>query len=153
MFRTPGIAPVVGRCLWCLIWGFTGGSAGARPICSLSLIIIPGGFAATVSGSLRTLSGWVPLCSRHWPAAGSQPVFTAITDMRSSMPVFCGRARNSKCALFIRLHTGPGAGVKIERFFRTVREQFLVEITDTSAEDLAATVSITGPGCSNSTGC
>jgi len=31
----------------------------------------------------------------------------------------------------------PGRG-KIERVFRTVREQFLVEITDTSAEDLAA---------------
>jgi transposase InsO family protein len=35
-------------------------------------------------------------------------------------------------------HRPQGRG-KIERFFRTVREQFLVEITDTSAEDLAAT--------------
>jgi len=34
-------------------------------------------------------------------------------------------------------HRPQGRG-KIERFFRTVREQFLVEITDSSAEDLAA---------------
>jgi transposase InsO family protein len=34
-------------------------------------------------------------------------------------------------------HRPQGRG-KIERFFRTVREQFLVEVTDTSSEDLAA---------------
>jgi hypothetical protein len=34
-------------------------------------------------------------------------------------------------------HRPQGRG-KIERFFRTVREQFLVEITDTTAEDLTA---------------
>jgi putative transposase len=34
-------------------------------------------------------------------------------------------------------HRPQGRG-KIERFFRTVREQFLVEITDTTAEDLVA---------------
>jgi putative transposase len=34
-------------------------------------------------------------------------------------------------------HRPQGRG-KIERFFRTVREQFLVEVTDTTAEDLAA---------------
>ena len=34
-------------------------------------------------------------------------------------------------------HRPQGRG-KIERFFRTVREQFLVEITDTTAEELAA---------------
>ena len=32
----------------------------------------------------------------------------------------------------------PQGRGKIERFFRTVREQFLVEVTDTTAEDLAA---------------
>jgi putative transposase len=47
------------------------------------------------------------------------------------------------CAkLGVRLvHSAPGRPQgrgKIERFFRTVREQFLVEVTDTSAEDLAA---------------
>lgn len=47
------------------------------------------------------------------------------------------------CAkLGIRLvHSAPGRPQgrgKIERFFRTVREQFLVEVTDTSSEDLAA---------------
>jgi len=35
-------------------------------------------------------------------------------------------------------HRPQGRG-KIERFFRTVREQFLVEIVDTTAEELAAT--------------
>ncbi|AQA06629.1 transposase [Mycobacterium sp. MS1601] len=47
------------------------------------------------------------------------------------------------CAkLGIRLvHSTPGRPQgrgKIERFFRTVREQFLVEVTDTTAEDLTA---------------
>ncbi len=47
------------------------------------------------------------------------------------------------CAkLGVRLvHSAPGRPQgrgKIERFFRTVREQFLVEVTDTSSEDLAA---------------
>lgn len=47
------------------------------------------------------------------------------------------------CAkLGIRLvHSTPGRPQgrgKIERFFRTVREQFLVEVTDTASEDLAA---------------
>ena len=41
----------------------------------------------------------------------------------------CGRARNSVCALCIPHQVGPKAEAKIERFFRTVREQFLVEIT------------------------
>jgi putative transposase len=39
------------------------------------------------------------------------------------------------------VHSQPGRPQgrgKIERFFRTVREQFLVEVTDTSSEDLAA---------------
>jgi transposase InsO family protein len=39
------------------------------------------------------------------------------------------------------VHSQPGrpqGRSKIERFFRTVREQFLVEVTDTSNEDLAA---------------
>ena len=47
------------------------------------------------------------------------------------------------CAkLGVRLvHSQPGRPQgrgKIERFFRTVREQFLVEVTDTGSEDLAA---------------
>lgn len=47
------------------------------------------------------------------------------------------------CAkLGVRLvHSAPGRPQgrgKIERFFRTVREQFLVEVTDTTAEDLTA---------------
>ena len=50
----------------------------------------------------------------------------------------CGRARNSECGWCIRHPADPKAGAKIERFFRTVREQFLVEVTDTSSEDLAA---------------
>jgi len=47
------------------------------------------------------------------------------------------------CAkLGVRLvHSAPGRPQgrgKIERFFRTVREQFLIEVTDTASEDLAA---------------
>jgi putative transposase len=47
------------------------------------------------------------------------------------------------CAkLGVRLvHSAPGRPQgrgKIERFFRTVREQFLLEVTDTASEDLAA---------------
>ena len=47
------------------------------------------------------------------------------------------------CAkLGVRLvHSTPGRPQgrgKIERFFRTVREQFLIEVTDTASEDLAA---------------
>ncbi|BBX37103.1 hypothetical protein MMAGJ_63850 [Mycolicibacterium mageritense] len=62
------------------------------------------------------------------------------------------------CAkLGIRLvHSAPGRPQgrgKIERFFRTVREQFLVEVTDTSSEDLAAAGWITAGRCWSSTGC
>ena len=48
----------------------------------------------------------------------------------------------------------PQGRGKIERFFRTVREQFLVEITDTTAEDLAAAGARSrAPRCWSSTGC
>jgi transposase InsO family protein len=56
---------------------------------------------------------------------------------------FCDAWLLRACAkLGIRLvhstpHRPQGRG-KIERFFRTVREQFLVELTDTTAEELAA---------------
>jgi putative transposase len=56
---------------------------------------------------------------------------------------FCDAWLLRACAkLGVRLvHSQPGRPQgrgKIERFFRTVREQFLVEVTDTSSEDLAA---------------
>jgi len=56
---------------------------------------------------------------------------------------FCDAWLLRACAkLGVRLvHSAPGRPQgrgKIERFFRTVREQFLIEVTDTSAEDLAA---------------
>ena len=56
---------------------------------------------------------------------------------------FCDAWLLRACAkLGVRLvHSAPGRPQgrgKIERFFRTVREQFLVEVTDTSSEDLAA---------------
>ena len=50
----------------------------------------------------------------------------------------CGRARNSGCAWCIPNPADPKAGARSRRFFRTVREQFLVEVTDTTSEDLAA---------------
>jgi hypothetical protein len=56
---------------------------------------------------------------------------------------FCDAWLLRACAkLGVRLvHSQPGRPQgrgKIERFFRTVREQFLVEVTDTTSEDLAA---------------
>ena len=54
------------------------------------------------------------------------------------MPGCCGRARNSGSGWCIPTPGRPQGRGKIERFFRTVREQFLVEVTDTTAEDLAA---------------
>ena len=54
------------------------------------------------------------------------------------------------------VHSQPGRPQgrgKIERFFRTVREQFLVEVTDTTSEDLPPPASITPPRCWSSTGC
>ena len=56
---------------------------------------------------------------------------------------FCDAWLLRACAkLGVRLvHSAPGRPQgrgKIERFFRTVREQFLVEVTDTTSEDLAA---------------
>lgn len=56
---------------------------------------------------------------------------------------FCDAWLLRACAkLGVRLvHSTPGRPQgrgKIERFFRTVREQFLIEVTDTSSEDLAA---------------
>jgi putative transposase len=56
---------------------------------------------------------------------------------------FCDAWLLRACAkLGVRLvHSTPGRPQgrgKIERFFRTVREQFLIEVTDTSSDDLAA---------------
>ena len=71
-------------------------------------------------------------------AAGSRPACMSTTGRRY-VDAWLLRA----CAkLGIRLmhstpHRPQGRG-KIERFFRTVRDQFLVEVADTTAEDLAA---------------
>ena len=61
--------------------------------------------------------------------AGSPTGSTSTTGRRSSTPGCCGPARSSGIRL---IHSTPGRPQgrgKIERFFRTVREQFLVEIT------------------------
>lgn len=96
--------------------GFTDGSAGARPICSLSLMIIIDDHSRLICGyrfgfaedAVRLGAGLQrALASRGVPAS-----VYAIADLRSSMPGFCGHARNSECALFIRLRTGPRAGVR-----------------------------------------
>ena len=76
--------------------------------------------------------------ARRWPPAGFRPGSTSITA-RAFVDAWLLRA----CAkLGVRLvHSAPGRPQgrgKIERFFRTVREQFLVEVTDTASEDLAA---------------
>ena len=47
-------------------------------------------------------------------------------------------------------HRPQGRG-KIERFFRTVRDQFLVEVTDTTADDLAGPGARTPRRCLSST--
>ena len=46
---------------------------------------------------------------------------------------YCGPARNSVCLWYIRSPTDPRDEAS-ERFFRTVREQFLVEVTDAGDE-------------------
>ena len=74
----------------------------------------------------------VRLAAALRPALASRGVPKAVYVDNGSAYVdrgCCGRARNSVCALFIPHQAGPKGGGKIERFFRTVREQFLVEIT------------------------
>ena len=61
--------------------------------------------------------------------AGSPTGSTSTTARRSSTPGCCAPARSSGIRL---IHSTPGRPQgrgKIERYFRTVREQFLVEIT------------------------
>ena len=60
------------------------------------------------------------------------------TDRPSSMPGCCGPARSSGSGWCTATPHRPQGRGKIERFFRTVNDQFLVEVHDTTAEDIAA---------------
>ena len=109
-------------------------SAAARPTCSRSSTTTPGRSWGTGSGSPRTPCGWPRRCARRSARAGSPTGSTSTTARRSSTPGCCGPARSSGIRL---IHSTPGRPQgrgKIERFFRTVREQFLVEITGDTTE-------------------
>ena len=111
------------------------GSAGGKPICSPSSMIIPGCSAATDSGSPRTPSASAPRCNPRWPPAGpGQRVCRQRISLRRQLAATGVRETRNPAGSFDPAPT-PGRG-KIERFFRTVREQFCVEIVDTSAEEL-----------------
>src|SRR6476660_2130663 len=114
------------------------GSGTAKPTCSLSSTTTPGWCPVTGSASPKTPCAWPPRCARRWPPAVPRPGSTWTTAAHSVMRGCCGHARNSECGWCIRHQGRPQGRGKIERFFRTVREQFLVEVTDTSSEDLAA---------------
>ena len=110
-------------------------SAGARPTCSRSSTTTPGRSSGTGSGSPRTPCAWPPRCARR---SGSRGVPDGIYVDNGSAFVDAWLLR--ACAkLGIRLiHSTPGRPQgrgKIERFFRTVREQFLVEITGETTGD------------------
>ena len=90
---------------------------------------LPGDRWGTGSGSPRTPCAWPPRCARRSARAGSRTRSTSTTARRSSTPGCCAPAPSSGIRL---VHSTPGRPQgrgKIERFFRTVREQFLVEIT------------------------
>ena len=77
----------------------------------------------------RTSSGWPPRCARRWPSAAS-PESAYVDNGSAFVDAWLLRA----CAVLgIKLvHSTPGRPQgrgKIERFFRTVRGQFLAEIT------------------------
>ena len=99
---------------------------------------MPGWWSGTGSGSPKTPCAW-PRPSKPALAARGVPAGIYVDNGSAFVDAWLLRA----CAkLGIRLvHSAPGRPQgrgKIERFFRTVREQFLVEVTDTTAEDLAA---------------
>ena len=101
----------------------------ARRICSRSWTITPGCCPATGGATPRTPCGWPPRCARRWPPAAC-PKAAYVDNGSAYVDTWLLRA----CAkLGVRLvHSTPGRPEgrgKIERFFRTVREQFLVEIT------------------------
>jgi len=83
----------------------------------------------------------VRLAAALRPALGARGVPRAVYVDNGS--AFCDAWLLRACAkLGVSLvHSQPGRPQgrgKVERFFRTVREQFLVEVTDTTSEDLAA---------------
>jgi putative transposase len=106
-------------------------STAARPICSPSSTTTPGRSWGTGAGSPRT-----PCDSRRRCAPRGVPDGIYVDNGSAFVDAWLLRA----CAkLGIRLiHSTPGRPQgrgKIERYFRTVREQFLVEITGNPGGD------------------
>ena len=104
------------------------GSAAARPTCSHSWTTIPARSSGTAGDSPRTPSASPPRCARRWRRAGFLNTSTSTTDRRSSTPGCCGPARNSASSWSTPHRAGRRAAGKIERFFRTVNSEFVVEI-------------------------
>jgi len=78
----------------------------------------------------------VRLTAAHTPALTARSVPRSVcADNGSALCErgYCGPARNSVCLWYIRSPTDPRDEAS-ERFFRTVREQFLVEVTDAGGE-------------------
>ena len=102
--------------------------AGAKRSCSPSSTITAGRSWATGGRTGRTPSGSRPPCGPGWPPAASRSASTSTTAA-----AFVSSQLLRACAMLgIRLiHSRPGRPQgrgKIERVFRTVREQFLVEL-------------------------
>ena len=88
-------------------------------------------------GFSRTACGWPPRCARRWPPAASIRIYV---DNGSAFVDAALKRAAARMGIKIT-HSAPrqpeGRG-KIERFFRIVREEFLVEIGDGSrVADLA----------------
>ena len=114
------------------------GSAAAKPTCSRSSTTIPGWWPATGSGSPRTPCAWPPRCSPALAARGVPAGDLRRQRLRLRRCVAAAGVRETRDPAGALRPGRPQGRGKIERFFRTVRDQFLVEVTDTTAEDLAA---------------
>ena len=102
--------------------------AGARRSCSPSSTITVGRWSGTGGRTVKTPSGWRPRCVPGWPPAASRNASTSTTAARSCPASCCAPARRSACRLTHSKPRRPQGRGKIERVFRTVREQFLVEL-------------------------
>ena len=113
-------------------------SPAGRSTSSPSWTTTAGSRSGTGSGSPRTPSAWPPRWNPRWPPAVS-PARVYVDNGSAFVDDWLLRACGK---LGIRLvhstpHRPQGRG-KIERFWRTVNDQFLVEVHDTTAEDVAA---------------
>ncbi len=107
-----------------------------RPTCSPSSTITAGPCPATGGGTPKTACAWRRRCATAW-APGGIPGSIYVDNGSAFVAAPLLRA----CAVLgIRLvHSRPGRPEgrgKIERFFRTVRDQFLVEVAARGVADL-----------------